>query len=172
MHTRFSIALLALVSAILWSGCQTTGSSSRNTIDFTPALTQVYIEARPRVARESTIPVQLPLSGTRIFLDPQPILLEWDFRDVTLLPTRDGPAFNFVLTPDAGRDLGRISTNNVGRRLVIVINQNVLGVAPIGRPMTDGVIRTYLEIPDEFAAELARDLSRTSQEIQRELTRR
>lgn len=112
------------------------------------------------------------MSGTQLFVDPQPILLEWDFRDVSLLPTRDGPAFSFVLTPEAGRDLSRVSTNNIGRRLVIVINQQVLGVAPIGRPMSDGVIRAYLEIPDEMAEELAYDLSRTSQEVQRQISRR
>jgi len=68
-----------------------------------------------------------------------------------------------------GSALPQESANNLGRRLVLIIDGMPIGVRRIHRPVSDGVIYMFLEVPDARLGAIATNLKGTSIEIQQKL---
>lgn len=121
------------------------------------------MEAR---SEEQGLPITLPISGVTLEVDPRPILLEFDITNVQLVRGEFGPGLMFVLTPQAARDLYRISATSQGRRLVLTLNGEPVSATPFAGPLGSGAVIVYPEVDTSRMGELARDLDLTSADVQ------
>jgi hypothetical protein len=112
--------------------------------------------------------VALPQSEVRVAVAPKPVLTEFDFADVEMAEAELGRCLAFRLTPEASRDLYRITASHQGRRLVLMVNGAALGARRIEAPATDGVVMIFAEVPDAELPALTRGLQQTTAEIRRQ----
>ncbi len=113
--------------------------------------------------------VQLPISGARISVGSEAVLSEYDIVDVKIAEVEYGRCLQFVLTRSASRDFYKTTTMNQGRRLVLLINGQAMGVRIIDRPIGDGVIFMFLEVSDDSLEELVKELKGSIVEIRKRL---
>jgi len=157
--------LLWVVVLVGNSGCQ----SAR------PASTDGAIWARFHLESASDVagqPLVLPQSGSRIAVNPKPVITEGDVVNVELVQVDLGQCLMFQLTPSAARDFYRLSGTHQGRRLVLMINDVAIGARRIDGAMADGVVFIFVEAPEGELPELAARLKKSSIAYQRELARK
>lgn len=159
-----SLLAVALLASLV--GC-VSGSRTRKP-NFDPVAVRFVIEAR---ANEAAVPLTLPISGTRISVLRAPVVTEFDLVGAEVIETDLGQAVVFLLTSPAARDMYRFSVANQGRRLVATLNGVALGARLIERPITEGALLVYLEMPDSELAEVVRDINLTSQDLQEQIAR-
>jgi hypothetical protein len=156
---------LLAVGGLGFAGCQT----MRKDRDYDPVVARFFVEGHPR---EATIAVAtLPRSGLRVPINPKPVFVETDIVAVELVRVDLGLCLYFQFTPDASRDLYRLSTNNLGRRLVLSLNGTALGVRSIESAFNTGDFLIFVEIADHELEEVALNLQRTTRDIQQALAK-
>ncbi|TAG27206.1 MAG: hypothetical protein EAZ36_07030 [Verrucomicrobia bacterium] len=121
------------------------------------------------VGGDSAGVVRLPISGTLINLAPKSQLTEYDIVKCEVVENELGQSLVFQLSSRASRDLYRLTVTNQGKRLVLVINGQALGARRIERPWADGFIVMYAELPAEELPALAKDITRTSLDAQKDI---
>ncbi len=141
------------------SACQ-----SHQTRDYEPVVPQFLIETPPQV--RGALAVQLPRSGVEIVVSPAPVFSEVDVRNVELVKVDLGLCLMFELTPDGARDLTRVSSSNLGRRLVVTLNGQPFGARLLDGPLLDGRLLIFVELSDDELSRTAVNLKRTAHEIQ------
>lgn len=114
------------------------------------------------------LPVQLPLSGSQILVNPKPIFGEFDIARAEVVRADIGLIVYFQLNPDASRDFYRFSLTNRGRRLVATLNGAALGARLIDQPVSNGALFLFLELSDAELKEAVANINRTSQEMARQ----
>lgn len=114
--------------------------------------------------------VSMPVSGARIRVNSKAILTEYDFLNVEVADLELGRCLQFTLTHQASRAFYQTSATNQGMRLVLLVNGKPLGLRRIERPVSNGVIYVFVEIPDAELPELAKNLRGTSIEIQKKIS--
>ena len=144
------------------------GCASRASREATPAIARFFLESPSGRQAAATLPV----SGVRIAIAPKPVITEFDIVNVELAQVELGKCLMFQLTPAAARDLYRLTASNQGRRLVLVLNGEAIGARVIERPLENGTIFTFVELPDERLPALVAGLKRTSAELQREAAKK
>jgi len=148
---------LSLIFAlVLLAGCQTRTATAPK-----PAVARFLLESEANRAAEVTLPV----SGVRLRVLPKPVLLEYDIVRVELAQVELGRCLLFQLTPDAARDLYRMTAVNHGRRLALLINDRPMGARVIDQPITGGTILVFCEMPDAELPDLVERLKRTTAEL-------
>jgi hypothetical protein len=151
-----SCLLLALLAALLTSGCQ---NSQRSELDE-PLIARFFMEVRPGTPG---LTVQLPVSKVMLNVNPKPVFTEYDIANVEFGKTSDlGWCLNFQFTPAAARDLYRLSAANLGGRLMLTLNDAPVGVRRLDRPVADGNLLIFLEVPNDQLPPIAERLKRTS----------
>jgi hypothetical protein len=110
----------------------------------------------------------LPISGSHITVRAKPLYAEWDISQASAFETDFGPAIVLMLRADAAADFYRTTISNQGRRFVVTINGLPMGAHYIERPIQDGRVAFFLEMADEQVPEVARLITRTSEEIRKE----
>lgn len=153
-------AALSLAMALGFSGCQSTPAAP----DYDPIVPQFLLEApeqQPGVQQ-----VELPVSQVQIPVYPRVALAQSDVRNVELVQVDLGLCLMFEFTPEASRALLRLSSSNIGRRLVVTLNGRPLGARPLEGPITDGRLFVFVEVPDDALPDTAVNLKRTVHEIQ------
>jgi len=163
---RFWLGLPIVLVAFFAVGC---ASGSNKKKDYEPALVRFMFEAD---AREAGALVRLPTSGTTIKVQPKSFFTEYDIQKVDVVSNEFGPGLLFQLTPAATRDLFRQTLTNQGRRIVTLLNAQAIGAVRVDRPISQGVILTYVELPEEILLQLAKDITRTSQDARKELKKK
>jgi hypothetical protein len=113
--------------------------------------------------------VRLPQSGVTIPVEAKSHFTEYDIESCEVVDNELGKSLVFRLTPQAGRDLFRLSVPNQGRRIITTVNGTPIGARRIDRPLSQGVIGTYVEVPEAELVELARNITRTSRDLRAEL---
>ena len=156
--------LLLLITTVFLGGCM--GGPKK--LDYTPSPARFYLESNG----ESFSTATLPISGVRVAIGSKAYIGEADIIRVEQVKADLGTVFIFYLTAAAGRDLYRFTGNSQGRRLVLAINDRVIGVRMIDRPFSESMIATYVEVPEAEQAELLKNLNRTCEELQKELARK
>jgi hypothetical protein len=156
---HFAVAILSLPVAWLVTGCATNQDK-----DYEPMLARFYVETNPREGYSDAL--VLPLSQAVIPIEPKPVFSELDIVAVDMVQVDLGLCLRFTLTPAAGRDLYRLSVNNLGRRLVLTINNAPLGVRVMNDPLSFGVILIFLEVSDEELNRVALNLQSTTKDVQ------
>ncbi len=113
--------------------------------------------------------ITMPVSGARIRVDSQAILSEYDILDVQVADVEFGKCLLFTLTPAAARDFYKATAMNQGKRVVLLVNNEALGVRIINQPISNGALFVYLELPDDSLEKLAREMKGTIVEIRKTL---
>jgi hypothetical protein len=152
--------LLAVGALALLAGCNTTRSVSPT--PYEPLVARLFLEAK---RGEAGIGVTLPRSGLTINVAPRPVLVEYDIVNAEVAQVELGRCLLLQLTPAAARDLYRFSVASLGRRLVLSLNDQVVGARPIDAAIADGVILIFLELPDEELAPLVERLKLTAADV-------
>ena len=159
---RLSIAILFQVAAIvlLLAACSTTEGPG---FEYDRSIARFHFEAD-----QGTI-ATLPVSGARIQVSPNTAITEFDIVDVQIVEVELGRCLAFSLTRRAARAFYQESANNLGRRLVLIIDGRPIGVRRVNAPIADGVVYIFLEVPDSSLDGISMNLKGTSIEIQKKL---
>ncbi len=155
--------MLGLAAIFTATGCNT--HSKKN---YVPEVVRFFLEAAPNDGFASAT---LPVSGVQIAINNKPVILEVDIVSVQLAKSDMGQFLFFQLTPEASRDLYRMTGNNQGHRLVLAINGKPVGARLIDRPFSTGSIATFAEIPDEMLPELVKNINATCADLQKEIAK-
>lgn len=153
--------LLALVGALTLAGCATTGTGEK---DFEPVVARFYLE--DPTGSGAAVAMRLPVSDTVVAVDPRVVISEADIARVELVRVDLGLCLLFVMSPEDARGLTVLTSANLGRRLVLTLNGRPVGARLIDTPITDGMLYTFVEIPDEELPALVANLQATTAEIQ------
>ncbi|RKX35206.1 MAG: hypothetical protein DRP71_04490 [Verrucomicrobia bacterium] len=157
---QYAVAIFPLLVVLLVAGCAT-----NKKIDYDPMLARFFVESNPREGYSDAL--MLPLSKAVVPVDPKPVFSELDIVNVDLVQVDLGLCLRFTMTVDAARDLYRLSVNNLGRRLVLTINNAPLGVRVMNSPLSYGDILIFLEVSDDELDKLAFNLKSTTEEVQK-----
>ncbi len=113
----------------------------------------------------------LPASGTKIELQKNPLANEFDIVNVELVKVDLGMALLVQLSEKGARELYRASVTNNGGRVVLTINGNAIGARRFDGAIADGVLYTFVEIPDSELPQLVLDIKSTIVELQSSLNK-
>lgn len=155
-------AISLFLFALMLAGCQTTEKK-----DYTPTLARFFLEE----ADARTVSVSLPRSGVRVTIGPKPVFTEGDIVNVELMQVELGKCLMFQFTPAAARDLYRVSGSNQGRRLVLFLNNVVVGARRMEIPLSEGRFLVFVELEDSALPALVENLKKTSTALQRAAAR-
>lgn len=127
-----------------------------------PDVPRFHIEAGPARGMPRPTPtdtVILPVSGTRISVDLRPVFTEHNIDRVGLYRVEHGLVLGFALSPSGSRELARLTVQNIGRRLVLVIDGQAMGARRIEGIIEGGMIYTFVEVEDRYLEEMVADLN-------------
>jgi hypothetical protein len=145
-----------LLAGLLLGGCQS--SKPPSPLDQ-PLVARFYMEVRQGTPG---IVAQLPISKVTLNVAAKPVLVESDIVKVDFAKVDPlGWCLHFEFTPTAARDLYRLSTANIGGRLMIALNETPIGVRRIDAPLADGTLLIFIEVPNEELPPIAERLKRT-----------
>ena len=159
---RFFLFVAALAGMVVTAGCK----SKTEKKDFETVIARFLIEAD---TGDAFATVTLPVSGVQISVNNRPVVTEFDFTGVQLAKGDLGQFLVFMLTPDATRDVYRVTASNQGKRLVLFINGTPVGARMIDRPFNTGAITVFAAIADKDLPELVKNMDATSVDIQKKL---
>ena len=162
-NLRLPIFGLTAAVMLLLFGCATTGPG----FEYERTLARFVLEQDSRETYAKV--VELPVSKARIPIEPKASLSEFDIVDVEVAEIELGQCLLFSLTRAAAMDLYRISAQNIGKRMVLFIDGQPIGVRKIDGPIAEGALYIFLETPDSNLADIATNLKGTSIEIQKKL---
>ena len=110
--------------------------------------------------------VQLPVSGTRIALEKEPVVNEFDIVNVELVKVDMGLALLIQTNERGARALYRATVTNMGGRIVLTVNNNAIGARRVDAAIQDGKFYTFIEISDEEIGQLVLDIKATLRQLQ------
>ena len=102
--------------------------------------------------------VKLPVSGTIISIQDQPLVDEFNVLNVELVKVDIGLALLVQVSTQGSRSLYRGSISNMGGRIVLMINGNAMGARRIDGSIEDGNFFTFVEVSDEELGKLVFDI--------------
>src|SRR4051812_20220418 len=117
---RFSLIFITVAALFAAVGCNTSTKKK----EYEKTVSRLFLEASDGDAFAS---VTLPVSGVQISINNKPVVTEFDFTGVELAQSDLGKFMVFSLTPEAARDVYRVTGNNQGKRLVLFINGKPMG---------------------------------------------
>lgn len=110
--------------------------------------------------------VQLPVSGTRLALQKEPLVNEFDIVNVDLVKVDMGLALLIQTNERGARALYRGTVSNMGGRVVLTVNNNAIGARRIDGPIQNGNFFTFVEVDDEELGQLVLDMKETIKQLQ------
>ncbi|TVP78082.1 MAG: hypothetical protein EA353_09010 [Puniceicoccaceae bacterium] len=108
----------------------------------------------------------LPVSGTQIPLQKEPLVHEFDIANIELVQVEMGLAILIQMTETGARALYRGSVTNMGGRVVLVVNGNAIGARRLDGAIQDGNFYTFVEVSEEEVGQLVLDIRETIVELQ------
>ena len=114
--------------------------------------------------------VTMPRSGLSYHTEPKPIITEVDVTNVQVVRVDSGElALLFSLNEYGTRVLYRRSVTDNGRRLILVVNGEPIGVRQFDGAISDGQLYTFTELPDDELIALATSLHKNSSTVQNKI---
>lgn len=162
---RLLCVAFGLAAIFSLSGCL---SDDDGPHDYVTTVARFVLEADDSSAFAT---VKLPMSGTLIAVNPDPVFTEYDIVRVDIGDSNMGKFLAFELTQDAARALYRTTGNNQGKRLVLLINGQPMGARLIERPFASGVIAIFVQVPDSELPDLVKNINATSRDLQKKLAK-
>ena len=111
--------------------------------------------------------IELPKSGTRIAVQKEPLVSEFDIANVELVKVDMGLALLIQLNERGARALYRGTVTSMGGRVVFSVNGNAIGARRIDAAISDGNLYTFVEVDDDSLGQLVIDLKRSIVELQK-----
>lgn len=160
----FSFLLVVFVA----SGCREKTSLEGVTIP------RLYIESRGvgGYSGNASELVRLPVSGSAIPVDREPLVNEFEITNVELVKVDLGLALLLQLSAEGSRKLYRASVSRMGGRIVLTVNGNPIGARRIDSAIADGNLFTFVEVPDAEMEALVVDLKESIIKLQTNLAER
>lgn len=109
----------------------------------------------------NTVTVKLQKSNSLVEIYSEPLINEFEIKNVELVQVDKGIALLFILSDKGARDLYRASVTHMGRRVVLSINSNVVGQRYIDGAINDGKFYTFVELPQDSLGQLVLDIKAT-----------
>jgi len=160
-RTRFYPALLVLSVSALLFGCGRGGQPESLSIP------RLMIESRGvDYGSLAGDVVTLPVSGTSITIQREPLVNEFDIVNVELVKVEIGLALLIQVSEKGARNLYRGSITNMGGRIVFTVNGNAIGARRIDSALRDANFYTFVELPDDELGQLVLDLKASIAELQ------
>lgn len=154
--------LIVLLSLAFLTACQK-DSTLEN-----PTVPRLMIETRGvNYGAMGGNTVTLPVSGTTIPIRAQPLVNEFDIRNVEMVKVDMGVAMLLQVGGQGARDLYRGSVSHMGGRIVLMVNGTAIGARRIDRPIQDGNLYTFVEVDEEELGQLVLDIKKTLAQIQK-----
>lgn len=149
--------LLLPVIALVLSGC------NKDKLDAEDLkIPRLMIEARGiQYGAMGGNVITLPKGGTRIAIQKEPLVNEFQIANVELVKVDLGLAILIQLTGQGARALYRGTVTNMGGRIVFTVNGNAIGARRIDTPISDGNYYTFVEIEDQELGQLVLDLKKS-----------
>lgn len=162
MRHKFTSLLLACCILGLLAGC-------KKDDDFEDLrVPRLMIEARGvNYGSLTGTTATLPVSGTQIPLQSEPLVSEFEINNVELVKVDMGLALLIQVSEKGARDLYRGSVTNNGGRVVLTVNGNPIGARRLDGAIEDGKLYTFVEVDDEELGQLVLDIKQTLVEIQK-----
>jgi len=141
-----TLAPALLIATLALAGCQTPGSRTATTEGTAPATAGQAVPAADvgfflaqTEPDASMMPVTLPDGD--IFVQRVPVITRADLSEAAALVDRTGKNFVGLRFTEAGaRKLNQVSTSNVGKLLVLVIDGQLVAAPRIAEPLNRGVL--------------------------------
>jgi len=148
----YLLCLLAMVSVLV--GCRSVSIDN-------PHLPTIYLEARGSGHQDQNPLVTLPISETKVQVPARPVFTPNDIIRIEIVQVDRGLAVRYLLTPNASRQLIRTTVDNIGSRFIFFNNVEPIGLRQIDGVINDGILYTFLEIPDEEIPDMVAEMNRT-----------
>lgn len=162
MPHKFTCLLLACCLFGLFTGCKNDDELEDLRVP------RLMVEARGvNYGNLGGTMLTLPVSGTQIPVQSDPLISEFEIANVELVKVDMGMALLIQLTEKGGRDLYRGSVSNNGGRVVLTVNGNPIGARRLDGAIQDGNFYTFVEVDDEELGQLVLDIKQTLIEIQK-----
>ena len=167
MIFRKYLTLTSLLISLFFSvGCFESIEGFKNEIE-NMQVPRLMIEARGiDYGGGSGSKVTLPISGTAIKLERDPVVGEYDIINIEMVKVDLGLALLIQITDKGSRELYRRSVTHRGSRIVFTCNGQPVGATRLSGTIEDGQFYTFVEIPDDELDQFVIDLKASIQELQ------
>ena len=127
-----------------------------------PSVPRLFLEHRGSdFGAMSAVTVKLQKSNSLVEVYSEPLINEFEIKNVELVQVDNGLALLFILSDRGARDLYRASVTHMGSRVVLSINSNVIGQRYIDGVINDGKFYTFVELPQDSLGQLVLDIKAT-----------
>jgi hypothetical protein len=155
-----------LLSLFVFPGCLNSLTGYKNDIE-NMQVPRLMIESRGMDYSGSGVrSATLPVSGTTIKFEREPIVAEYDILNVEMVKVELGIALMIQVTDKASRELYRRSVTHAGSRIVFTCNGQPVGARRLDGPIENGQFFTFVEIPDDQLGQFVLDLKASIAELQ------
>lgn len=155
--------LLLLLLALLCGGCKKEDSDLQEL-----KVPRLMVETRGvQYGALGGQVVQLPISNTKIVLQKEPLVNEFDIVNAELVRVEMGLALLLQTNERGARALYRGTVTNMGGRIILTINNNAVAARRVDGPIQDGNFYTFVELEDEALEQLVLDLKASIQKLQK-----
>ncbi len=154
-----SFSLVALLTLGL-IGCRSTSIEN-------PHVPSIFLEASNSVPGSENPFATLPISQTKLRIFGKPLFGPLDIIRIEMVRVDRGLAVRYLLTPSASRELMRTSGDNIGYSFIFFENDSPIGARKIDGMIDDGILYTFLEVPDEELPGRIDEMNRTLIEYRR-----
>ncbi len=140
-------------------GCRAPGTAGAL---FLPTF---HLEESPNLPSRYQREIEMPLSGVPLTIATDPVLDEFDIVNIELVKVDLGLVLLFQFDLEASRKLMRVTASNLGRRMVLLVNGDPVGVRIIDHIVENGNWLTFTELSDDRLYDFVVDLRATLAEI-------
>lgn len=159
-HPGRTVSFIILLAA----GLAVAGCQGPKPPEEQPLVARFYLELK---SGEAGVSIDLPQSGLTIGVQRKPVLVEYDIVNAEVAQVELGRCLLVQFTPAAANDLYRLTANALGRRLVLLLNDQPVGARRIDQTIADGNLLIFLEVPDNDLPQVVRRLKATAGELAR-----
>lgn len=149
---------IALCCALVLSACKSGDGKKPENLQ----VPRLMVEARGvNYGSLNTKVVELPQSGTKIALQKEPLVNEFEILNVELVQVELGLALLIQTSERGARELYRGTVTNMGGRIVLLVNGNPVGARRIDGAIQDGNYYTFVELSDDGLGDLVLEMKET-----------
>jgi len=166
LRNPYPLIVSLLATILLLTGCLGSLEGYKNEIE-NMQVPRLMVESRGiDYGGGSSSQVTLPISGTTIKLEREPVVAEYDIINVEMVKVELGLAIMIQVTDKGARELYRRSVTNLGSRIVLTVNGQAIGARRLSGTIEDGQFFTFVEIPEEELSQFVLDLKASITELQ------
>jgi preprotein translocase subunit SecD len=103
------------------------------------------------------------LQGQKLYVAPMPEFTNADVAEVNALHSRQRSMLQIALNRPSAERLARLTSANVGARMAVFIDDELVSAPPVTRPVVGGLIQIVGRYSREEAEKLAAALNRRAQ---------